>query len=712
VWFYQPTRVADEDSGRATASIDTDEPSDWSVDPRVLGKFTEMNGREAYPGIYSEHLTNGSFEEWYTWPKRPREDAPDWWSRTEVVHRDVERDPNVAYPWEPRRDGRVTFEHLVGGVHGRDAADETATRTDTLGREHREPPARYQRITVWEGEGGVAQRLALPDERTLEYVLEVSVRGDGHDEVEIAMEGADGSVLARESVPVTEEWERREVAFELDAESTERYRNSAFGVHSLVLSVDGRGYTDLDWAKLRAGDAVNGKFNPTTIENVREYDVPSIRWPGGNFTSQYHWRDGVGPLEDRPVRTELHWGGLEPNYLGTNEFLEFCELADVHPYLNVGFSHHISPEEASDWVEYVNGDPDDTEMGRLRAEHGYEEPWDVDVFQVGNEVWGTFQIGHTEPDDYGARFPAYYDAIKEVDPEIGVAAASLDPGMHTWGGPGWNERFFEAGGSAADVVDVHRYVHGDEAVADRVDPVEFNQQLVLFPTQFESNLEDLRETAADHGADPDITVGEWNMGAGALDDGPKANYGTMAHAAFCAGMYNAFLRQGDAVKYAHQRDNSFKHRPFPNDLRPFGTANNATMRLYAERLGDGDWRHLPVSVDGPTDDIDEHGDRIQAMEDVPLVDATAVRSDDDVAAFLVNRDLQESREVALGVDGLPAGAAVDLTLQHADDPLDDTCEWDSTVSYEIDERTLTADDGTVLVDLPPAGIARIDARLD
>ncbi|WP_247004488.1 hypothetical protein [Halosolutus gelatinilyticus] len=703
--------MSDETSGRATVSIDTAEQSDWSVDPRVFGKFTEMNGREAYPGIYSEHLANGSFEEWYTWPKRPREDAPDWWCRTEVVHRDVDREPNVAYPWESRRDGRVTFEHLVGGVHGRDAT--VPPRTDTLGREHREPPARYQRITVWEGEGGVVQRLALPDDRTLEYVLELSVRGDGHDEVEIEMEGADGTVLARELVPVSDEWRRHEVTLELDAESDDRYENSAFGVHSLVLSVEGRGHTDLDWAKLRAGDAVNEKFNPTAIENIREYGVPSIRWPGGNFTSQYHWRDGVGPLEERPVRTELHWGGLEPNYLGTNEFLEFCELADVHPYLNVGFSEHISPVEAADWVEYVNGDPGETKMGSLRAEHGYEEPWGVDVFQVGNEVWGTFQIGHTEPDEYGRRFREYYDAITGVDPGIDVAATALDPGMHTWGGPGWNERFFEAGGRVADGIDIHRYVHGEADGDADVDPIAFNQQLVLFPTQFEENVERLRETAAEYDADPDVTVGEWNMGAGGLPDGPRAKYGTMAHAAFCAGMYNAFLRQGDAVRFGHQRDNSFKHRPFPSDLRPFETANNAAMRLYTERLREGDWHHIPAAVDGPGGDIDRHGERIRAQEDTPYVDAAAVCSGDDVAVFLVNRDLREVRAAVVDLGELAPGDQVAVTVQRADDPLDDTCEWDGTVCYELEERRIEADArGRVVVDLPPAGVARADATLD
>ncbi|MFB6140697.1 MAG: hypothetical protein ABEJ26_09715 [Halosimplex sp.] len=719
-------------TGDATVSLG-DAASDWSVAAGVFGKFTEMNAREGYPGIYSEHLANGSFEEWYVWPKRPPAEPSTVWRRSEALFDDVEAELGVAYPWERvgDDDARVSYEHAVGGVHGR--GQDRRERTDVFGNTYREPEPRFQRVNVWEGRAGVGQRVALPDQRTREYVCAVSARGDEFDEdCRLRLTDPDGTVLAEASLALTDEWERHEIELELDGESSERYRESPFGVFTLDVTVDGRGHVDLDWARLRAGDAVDGKFNPTTIENVEEYGIPTVRWPGGNFTSQYHWEDGIGPVEERPVRSELHWGGVEPNYLGTAEFLEFCEVAGVEPYLNVGFSHEITPAEAARWVEYVNGDPEETEMGALRADHGREEPWDVDVFQVGNEVWGTFQIGHTDPTDYGERYVEYYEAIKAVDPDVTVYAVGLDPGMETWGGASWNERLFEAAGDAVEGVDLHRYVHGEAGDRDW-DEHEFNQQLVLFPSQFEAKVAELRETAAEYGVeDLDITVGEWNMGAGGLPEGRRAVYGTTAHAAFCAGMYNAFVRQGEAVRFGHQRDNAYKFRPFRSDLRPVWTANNAVLKLYTEPFEEGaDWRRVPAAVDGPTGEIDRHGENIEPTADVPFVDAAAIRDADGETThvYLANRNLREPIETTVrfdgGADATPVPhpdadsgtgtdsgtgsgvGAVTVTTIAADDPLDATTEWDGETSYDRQERTVTADGGSVTVDLAPAAVARV-----
>ena len=699
--------------GTATVSVDADDASDWAVNPNVLGKFTEMNAREGYPGIYSEHVANGSFEEWYTWPKRTPEGNPAWWRRSEVLYRDTEPEPGVAYPWESAVDDatRATFEHPVGGRHGRESG---ATHDDVHGRPYREPEPRYQRVTVDEGRAGVRQRLALPDRRTRAFDLSFSVRGVGLGrECEVRVTDPGGAVLSNGTVAFDGEWARRELSLELDAESAERYRGSPFGRLALSFWVEGRGHVDLDWVRLRAGDAVAGKFNPTTVEHVREYGVPSIRWPGGNFVSQYTWRDGVGPVEERPVRSELHWGGLEPNYLGVDEFLEFCEVADVEPYLNVGFSGNIGPAKAAEMVEYVNGSTD-TEMGSLRAEHGREDPWNVEMWQVGNEVWGEFQIGHADAATYAERYVDYHEAMTDADPDITVMAVGVDPADEPRGGNEWNETLFDIAGDAVTGVDIHRYVNGD-ASERRRDPVEFNQQLVLYPTRFATDLRTVVDAAEDAGlADLRITVGEWNMGARGLEDGPRAEYGTVAHAAFCAGMYNAFIREGDAVEFGHQRDNAFKHRPYPSDLRPAFTANNAVLRRYTEVLADGrEWNSVPAPVDGPTGRIERQGGSIAPADDVPFVDAAAVRSADgeDVRVFVVNRNLTDpfAVRVDLPTDGGPVAATV---VRATDDPLDPTTEWSGETSYEVEERSPTVDDGGATLELPPGAVARLDAGGD
>lgn len=258
-------------------------------------------------------------------------------------------------------------------------------------------------------------------------------------------------------------------------------------------------------------------------------------------------------------------------------------------------------------------------------------------------------------------------------------------------------------------------VDAADASEQERDPVEFNQQLVLYPTRFASDLRTVVETAEDAGVDDlRITVGEWNMGARGLEEGPRAAYGTVAHAAFCAGMYNAFVREGDAVGFGHQRDNAFKHRPYPSDLRPMFTANNAVLRLYAETLADGrEWRTVPASVDGPTGRIERQGSSVPPTDEIPFVDAAVVRTADggDLHAFVVNRNL--TRTFAVDLDVPTGDGSIEATVVRAtDDPFDATTEWSGETSYEVEERSPAADGAVVTLELPPGAVARVDVGGD
>lgn len=122
------------------------------------------------------------------------------------------------------------------------------------------------------------------------------------------------------------------------------------------------------------------------IEALKEIKTPVIRWPGGCFADDYHWRDGIGPRENRPRRVNIHWNSIETNEFGTHEFLEFCELVGAQPYIccNVGSSN---PQEMRDWLEYLNYNGDST-LSRLRHENGHPEPYNVYYWGIGNENWG------------------------------------------------------------------------------------------------------------------------------------------------------------------------------------------------------------------------------------------------------------------------------------------------------------------------------------
>ncbi|MCP9199122.1 alpha-N-arabinofuranosidase [Gramella sp. GC03-9] len=138
-----------------------------------------------------------------------------------------------------------------------------------------------------------------------------------------------------------------------------------------------------DTSKIPNTDGVRNDI----IQALKDIDIPNLRWPGGCFADTYHWKDGIGPKEDRPTIVNQWWGGVtEDNSFGTHNFLNLCEELDCEPYLagNVGSG---TVQEFTDWLQYVNhaeGSP----MAKLRKENGREEPWDVKFWGVGNEPWG------------------------------------------------------------------------------------------------------------------------------------------------------------------------------------------------------------------------------------------------------------------------------------------------------------------------------------
>lgn len=123
------------------------------------------------------------------------------------------------------------------------------------------------------------------------------------------------------------------------------------------------------------------------VEALRALDIPNLRWPGGCFADEYHWRDGIGPKSERPAMVNTHWGGIEENnHFGTDEFMALCELLGAEPYIsgNVGSG---TVREMSEWVEYLTR-AGDSPMARLRRANGRDQPWKVRFWGLGNEAWG------------------------------------------------------------------------------------------------------------------------------------------------------------------------------------------------------------------------------------------------------------------------------------------------------------------------------------
>ncbi|MDR0641154.1 MAG: alpha-N-arabinofuranosidase, partial [Treponema sp.] len=130
-----------------------------------------------------------------------------------------------------------------------------------------------------------------------------------------------------------------------------------------------------------------GGIRNDVVAALRRIRIPNLRWPGGCFADEYHWKDGIGPREGRPKMVNTHWGGVtEDNSFGTHEFLALCGLLDCEPYIcgNVGSG---TVQELSQWVEYCNFDGI-SPMAELRKKNGRAQPWDVRFWGIGNESWG------------------------------------------------------------------------------------------------------------------------------------------------------------------------------------------------------------------------------------------------------------------------------------------------------------------------------------
>ena len=186
------------------------------------------------------------------------------------------------------------------------------------------------------------------------------------------------------------------------------------------------------------------------VAALKSLNVPVLRWPGGCFADEYHWRDGVGLRDKRPRRINTSWGGVvETNAFGTHEFMDLCELIGADPYIsgNVGSG---TPQEMMDWVEYMTSDSD-SELANLRRRNGREKPWKVPYFGVGNESWGCG--GNMRPEYYADEYRRFATFVKNYSgnrvQKIGSGANAEDYN--------WTEVLMSRAGRQMQGLSVHYY---------------------------------------------------------------------------------------------------------------------------------------------------------------------------------------------------------------------------------------------------------------
>jgi alpha-N-arabinofuranosidase len=186
----------------------------------------------------------------------------------------------------------------------------------------------------------------------------------------------------------------------------------------------GEGFFRLGVISLMPADNIHG-FRRDTTKLLHDLDSGFYRLPGGNFISDYDWRDAIGERDKRPPTMDYAWNAMQPNDVGIDEFMVLCKLLNVEPYItvNAGFG---DADSAAALVEYTNGSVH-TPMGALRARNGHPEPYGIKFWNIGNEMYGFWQIGHTALRYYALKHNAFAAAMRKADPSITLIASGAMP---------------------------------------------------------------------------------------------------------------------------------------------------------------------------------------------------------------------------------------------------------------------------------------------
>ncbi len=195
-------------------------------------------------------------------------------------------------------------------------------------------------------------------------------------------------------------------------------------------------------------------FRKDVIELVKELDVPIIRYPGGNYVSNFYWEDSVGPKDQRRTRLDLAWNTLESNQVGLHEFSQWCKKvnADVMMAVNLGTR---GTTDALNLLEYCNMNTK-SYYADLRRKHGVEQPYNIKTWCLGNEMDGPWQIGHKTAAEYGRVANETARAMKAMDPSLEfVVCGSSHRGMPTF--PQWEANVLAEAYEDVDYISLHTY---------------------------------------------------------------------------------------------------------------------------------------------------------------------------------------------------------------------------------------------------------------
>jgi alpha-N-arabinofuranosidase len=278
------------------------------------------------------------------------------------------------------------------------------------------------------------------------------------------------------------------------------------------------------------------------MEGVKRLGVSILRYPGGNFSSGYDWKDGIGPKDKRPVRAELAWNDLESNRFGTDEFLRYCERIGAEPYIciNGGLG---TVDDARQWVEYTN-ESRHTYWADQRRKNGREEPYKVKYWGLGNEIDGPWQLGHKSAEDYAKFAVEAAKAMRLVDPSIQLIASGSSNYGADW--QAWNRTVIAALRGQADYISLHTYINNRDNDFEK-----FMGASQTLDRYIETAAASIRATAGPQVKPMYIAYDEWNVWYRARNAEHLEEIYNFEDALAMGMFFNTFFRHADVVKMAN-----------------------------------------------------------------------------------------------------------------------------------------------------------------
>lgn len=453
-------------------------------------------------------------------------------------------------------------------------------------------------------------------------------------------------------------------------------------------------------------DADEDGFRKDVIELTKELGTTSVRYPGGNFVSGYRWEDGIGPKDLRPTRLDLAWHSSDPNQVGIDEYMMWCEKTGVEPMMAVNLGTR-GVQEALDILEYCNV-PGGTYFSDLRRKNGREEPYRIKMWCLGNEMDGPWQIGHKTAAEYARLATETARAMRMIDPTLElVVCGSSSSEMETFGA--WEATVLEESYEFVDMISAHVYYwekDGDLAsfMASAVNMDHFIDSVAA--------TADYVRAAGKHTKRINISFDEWNVWymdrAESVpptgDEWPVApvlleDHYNVADAVVVGNLLISLLRHTDRVASASLAQ-------LVNVIAPIMTETGGraykqtTFHPFAITAGAAKGTVLQVGIDSSTYETKKFGD-------VPVADAVATRDETtgEVNIFVVNRDQGETHELRVDLRALTSFGEQPLALGHAvtlsnvDHTWQATADDDFSVAPQLN-TSARIDDNILILDLP------------